>query len=145
MSRTANRFTNPVTAAYYDWPQNHLEEERLGKARNIEHTAPTNAVGLVKQQSDESPLVLSWRGHILRKAQHDTMWEWYALCETQSIYIRDFTGDEYEVLITEFNPIRKRTVKNPQDPVNAPLWYWEYTLTMEVLTVRTGALTVVTP
>lgn len=140
-----NRFTDPATNDTYDWQINHSEEESFGKTRNIEHTAPTSGTGLVKQQSDDGPLVIKVKGVMLHKAQVQEFINWWKVTHSRTIYFKDFTGDEYEVLITSFLPLRKRTIRNPRDFANAPLWYWEYELEMEVITVRSGLWVGVTP
>lgn len=145
MARTANRFINPATAVEYAWAVNHREEDDGGQERSIERGAPTGAVGLVRQQGDESPLTFRYKGTILTEAQLETMIDWYVLCRTQTIYFRDFAGDEYEVVITGFKPRRIAVVQNKRDLVNAPLWKWEYEIAMEVLTVRSGPWVGITP
>lgn len=143
MSR--NVFTDPATARSYEWKINHSEEEEFGKRRSIEHGALTNGTGLVRQQSDDSPLILRLRGVIFHKAQLEEMISWWKLTETQTIYFRDFMGDEYEVIITEFIPNRERTIKNPRDFANAPYWFWRYEMAMEVVTIRDGTWEGVSP
>jgi hypothetical protein len=133
-----NVFTNPANGQTYVWPINHDAEEAFGKTREIEHTAPTSGIGLLRQQGDDQPLVIKLAGTILTKAQRDAMVAWYELCEGQTIYWTDFAGESYEVLITEFSPIRKRAARNMRDPVGAPLWFWTYSLSMEVITTRVG-------
>lgn len=128
------QFRDPFgVVAAYSFQVNHSDEDAQEKKRNIETTAPTTGVGFVRQQGDASPEVLRYSGTILHKAQKDAMDAYYALCDTQTIFFRDFTGEEREVMITNFNPVRKRAAANPQDPVNAPLHYWTYTIEMQVI------------
>lgn len=140
-----NRFTDPLSAAVYDWPINHSEEESFGRARNIEHTAPTSGNGLVRQQGDDPPMTIRLSGTIFHKAQHDAFIGWFALSRTQTIYFKDFTGDEFEVQITAFQPVRKRTLRNPRDFANAPLWYWTYSIEMEIVRFITSAWSATLP
>lgn len=128
-----NRFTNPLDGTFYDWQVNHSEEQTLGRTRSFDHTAPTSGNGLIRQQGDDPPMVIHLQGTILHKAQHTQMVNWFNLSRTQTIYFTDFTGDQYEVVITSFLPVRKRTVKNPKDYANAPYWYWTYDIEMEVV------------
>jgi hypothetical protein len=72
------------------------------------------------------------------EAQLEAMIDWYILCKTQTIYFYKYSGDQYEVLITDFKPTEKKTIHNPKDFANAPLWYWNYTITIEVVTVLSG-------
>jgi hypothetical protein len=130
----------------YPWPFNHTDESDFGKSRNIEHGGNTGDVGFVRQQSDDSPLILRFSGVILLQSQVEAMLEWFELCKTQTIYFRDFTGiDEYEVIVTRFVPTRHYTVKNPRDSANAPTWYWRYEIDMDVIDVRAGVWEGVTP
>ncbi len=137
MSRTANKFTDPKTAKAYNWPVNHSEEGEAGVARSVTHGARSGN-GLVSQQADDQPLVLKYTGTIFHLAQVQEMLAWYLLCRTQTIYFTDFAGEEFEVIVTAFRPVRKRTLRNPRDFANAPLWYWSYEIEMEVVAARKG-------
>lgn len=140
-----DKFTNPRNGEIYEWHTGHSEEEANGKTRTIQESANTGNTGLVKQQGDVQPLVLKYSGTILFKKQIEEFWRWYELCETQTIFFTDYAGEEYEVLITSFLPQRKPTVKNPKDFANAPRHYWSYSITMEVIAVRSGVMSGVTP
>ena len=145
MTRTPNVFTDPKTGNNYAWPINHNEEGDIGKSRQMGDGAATNNIGLIPQQGAPTPLVLTWKGTILKRAQLVAMVGWYQLCDTQSIYVSDAAGNSYEVLITDFTAQRKPAAANPQDPVNAPTWYWTYTITMRVLRVIAGEWAGVAP
>jgi len=145
MPRVAWRFTNPQNAAIYDFAINPAEEEPFGKRRNVEHSAPTGLTGLVRQQGEDQPLVLKASGTILQESQLTTMIAWFQLCRSQTIYLRDHASDSYEGIISAFEPTRKRTIRNPRDPVNAPLHYWTYDLEFEVVRIIAGPWAGVTP
>lgn len=147
MARVANRFTNPRLGTIYDWPLNHDTEEGMEKRRNIEHSAPTGqgsdaSVGLIKQQGDDSPMLIKLGGKILDRDQHVAFLAWWKLCQTQTIYFRDFASNEYEVLITAYSPQRQRVVRNTRGGTDlateAPQNTWAYTLEMEVVRVISG-------
>lgn len=141
-----NYFIDPAgVRTTYPWQINHSDEDEFGKSRNIQHGAKTASTGLVKQQSDDSPMVMRVRGVILHKAQIQEMIAWWKLCETQTIHFTDFTGDTYEVIITAFKPTREKTIKNPRDYANAPYWIWKYELEMEVVTFISSIWSAVTP
>lgn len=140
-----NIFTDPATAKTYSWQINHSEEQEFGKRRNVSHGALTNGTGLVRQQSDDSPLILQLKGTIFHLVQFEEMIAWWKLCEKQTINFKDFSGDEYEVIITEFLPVRERTVKNPRDYANVPYWFWKYDITMEVVRIISGTWQGVSP
>jgi hypothetical protein len=139
MARVANRFT-AADGTFYDWLVNHDEEDAFGRERNIEVTATVaGATGnLVRQQGDDSPPRLRLSGKILHQSQVIQMDYWMLRTRYETIHFRDFAGDEYEVIITSFQPKRIRTIKNPRDPA-APLWYWSYTLEMQVIRAIAGA------
>lgn len=139
MARSPNMFVDPngVRAAY-SWPINHLEEDAVGQHRNIQFSAPTGHLGLVEHQGDADPLVLSWKGTILTRAQLVEMLKWFQLCQSQTIFLFDFAGDGYEVTWANFDPTRKAVARNQADLGNAPLWIWEYTAQFNVITFLAG-------
>jgi hypothetical protein len=135
-----NRFTDPAgVKAHYDWQVNHTEEPEFGKTRTVQATPNTANTGFIIQQSDDGPLSFRVQGTIFHKAQLEEFISWYKLCEQRSIYFRDFANDSYEVLITSFRPTRHRTIRNPRDYANAPLWFWRYEMEMMVLRVISGS------
>jgi hypothetical protein len=139
VARSPNQFVDPANRlAPFVWPINHNEEQAVNKSRQMSDGASTDNVGLIPQQGAPTPMVLQWKGSILTKAHLDAMLQWWELCETQTIYVQDFSSAIYEVLITDFDPQRVAVVRNPRDPANAPTWYWTYTLTMRVLQVLSG-------
>lgn len=141
-----NRFVNPANGAVYNWQINHTEEDQQGKTRNITRTATTAGIGVIRQQGDDGQLILKLSGTILHRAQYQAFWQWYQLCNTQTIYFYDFDDQGYEVQITSFQYARKRTLRNPRDP-SAAHHYWTYTMELEVYKVLGGdlALAGVTP
>jgi hypothetical protein len=138
-------FTDPLTGATYPWLIGHDTEDSAGKQRQIQESANTANTGLVKQQGDTTPVILKYSGKILHLSQLQQFWKWFELCETQTIYFSDYAGDTYEVIITDFSPVRKATVRNPKDFANAPFWYWTYSISMEVIRVISGSMAGVTP
>lgn len=140
MTRVANRFTNPLTGAIYDWPLNHETEEDLGKRNSLEVTFNTGSGLPVFQQGNSDPMTLRFEGRALTEAHITNLWGWFGLTRTQTVYFRDFAGDEYEVIITDFRPRRIRAAKNLRDLTNAPLNTWTYTIEMTIIRVRSGPL-----
>lgn len=136
MARTPNRFT-ASDDTYYDWHVNHDEEDSFGKTRTYEHTALLKGTGLVIQQGDDQPMQIKVSGTIFHRAQIEAFDAWMAWTKVETIHFRDFAGDEYEVLITSFQPKRVRTLLNPRDS-GAPLHYWKYSLEMEVVEIISG-------
>lgn len=130
-----NKFVNPKTAAEYSWDINHSEEDETGQERTVQDGANAGNTGLLPQQADDQPLTFRYTGTILKKAQVEQMIGWFRLCKTQTIHLEDFAGEKYEVLITSFKTTRKRTIRNPRDFANAPLWYWHYTIEMRVIRI----------
>lgn len=139
MAYGRNVFRAPSGAlAPYAWQVNHSDEEEVGRRRNIETTAPTSNVGLVMQQGSDGPMILRFTGTILHASQFAAMRAYFNLSRTETIIFTDFAGDSYEVVITAFNPTRKRTLRNPRD-VSIHLHYWTYTIELTVVRVLTGA------
>lgn len=137
--RVSNRFEDPSgTLGVYNWHINHNEEQGSSKARAIEHTANTGLTGLVRQQGAETPFVMQLKGTILQEVQHVKFLQFFEACSSRTIRYYDFNGDGYEVLITRYDHPRRRTVRNPRDPVDAPMHVWDYTLEMEVITFLSG-------
>jgi hypothetical protein len=118
--------------ATYQLQINHYEEAGNEQTRNVERTANTAGTGFVRQQGASTPEVRRWSGTILTKDQHDQMQAYYLACSTRTIFFTDFTGEEREVVITGFNPVRKATLRNRRDP-SIPYHYWTYEITMEVV------------
>lgn len=145
MSRSPNIFTNPATGATYSWEINHLTEDESGKKTNITDSAPTGGLGLMPQQGASEPITFTYHGTILTKAQLDQMIAWRQLCESQTIYFQDFSGDKYEVTITQFSYQRVAVAQNPRDMTHAPTWKWQYTIAMRVLRVISGSWVGTTP
>lgn len=131
--------------ADYPWPLNHTDEDPVGKKRNISYGANTAGTGLIKQQSDSSPLVLRWKGRILEESQNQAFWEWFQLCESQTIYVEDFAGAQYEVTISDYEPTRRGVVRNSRGGTTNPDYIYEYTLEMQVIRVISGPAAGITP
>lgn len=144
--RIAERFRDPIgVLPNYEFHVNHETEEGQERRISVETTAPVSGVGFIRQQGAASPQILKYSGTILRQDQHDAMDAYFSACAgvngtgaavaggSRTVFFRDFTGVEVEVLITAFNPVRKRVAWNQQDSVNAPHHIWTYTLEMQVI------------
>lgn len=137
MSRLPNIFRDPKgVRPQYAWQINHSEEQPVSKSRQMGDGAPTSNVGLIPQQGPATPIIFQWKGTIFDIGQLTEMLAWWQLCETQSIYLIDFSGAEYEVIIEDFAQNRKGVARNPRD-VTRP-WIWEYTINMRILHVYSG-------
>lgn len=125
----------------YVWQVNHESEEEMGAELNVQRTAPVSGVGFVRQEGEPSPLLLRWKGTILHRNQHQKMWAFFDACRgfngpKRTIRVTDFSGAQFEVFITAFNPIRVRAQKNPKGANDIERqYYWTYDITMEVVTV----------
>lgn len=133
-----NYFTNPANSVDYVWTVNHDEEQEFGKSRNIDRTGRSGNTGLVRQQGDDGPLIMTLSGRIVHRAQYVMMWQIFELCRTQTVYFTDFDGQSFEVLVTEFRPLRRRG-KTSKDP-STPRHFWEYTMTLDIIRVISGDL-----
>lgn len=145
MARRGTVFFDPQTGDSYTWPVNHNEEDPIGKSRQMADGAPTSGIGLIPQEGVPTPLVLTWKGEIYTLEHLQNIVLFYTFCDSRSIHVTDPAGSTYEVLITDFTQSRHPTARNDKDPINAPTWYWAYTLTMRVLTVISGEWAGVTP
>ena len=115
----------------YEFQVNHSEEEAIDQSRNLTRQAVTTGPKFVLQQGESSPRTLRYLGTILLPAQLNAMQAYFLACDTRTIFFRDVSGSEYEVLITRFSPQRKPTLRNPRSL--SLLWFWNYTLEMEVI------------
>jgi hypothetical protein len=136
--RVSNRFIDPKTAEVYDWPINHEAEQNGGRSRAVDSSQNIDGTRTIQSQGELEPLKFTFTGTILDQAQHDALWAWVAKCETQTIHLRDFAGDEYEGIIDTFQPIRVRVAQNPRQPTKP--WKWTYTMSFTVVKVVSGAL-----
>lgn len=141
MAYGRNQFIDaaPGGLGAYSWTINHKAEREFGGKRNVERTATTDGIGVVRQQGTDEPLMIQLEGTILDEAQHQAFIAYYAICRYRTIDFVDFAGNRYEVQITSYLPTRVATVRNPRHPVgDGSLHYYTYTLEMDVLTVRSG-------
>lgn len=118
--------------ATYQLAVNHLEEDGLDYSRSMEKTAVTTGANFVLQQGQTTGGTLRYKGTILTAAQYTAMKAYYDACQNRTVFFTDFTGTEYEVIITRFNPSRHATVRNPRDS-SIPWHYWTYEIDMEVV------------
>lgn len=130
-----NALWNPVTDHTYEWAINHSEEDEITVGRQIDHGAPAATVAVVRQQRPAGSLVLSLSGTILDPAQQAELEDFFDDCDDTTLYYRDSETDTYEVVITSFDSKRVRTARNP---VTAGLFYWTYSITMDVVRVLSG-------
>lgn len=151
--RVANTFIDPVTGETYDWAINHNDETGTaskgggqgGLERNYTVSAPTSFGIAIRQQAANDPLTFSWKGTALTRFQHQEFLRWYQKCSAYPIFLRDFSGDEYEVLITAYIPVRKAVVANRNDLTNAATWVYDYQIDFDVIRVVSGDYLAVNP
>jgi hypothetical protein len=147
--RVANQFIDPVTNETWNWQVNHKDETgggstsaNSGLQRNFTYSSPTSNIGLIRQQAAATPLTLGYKGTFLKRVQHQEFLRWWTKCEFYSIFLRDFAGELYEVMITGYNPQRKPVAINPQDPgdpsTHAPLWVYDFEIDMDVISFLSG-------
>lgn len=136
MARTPNQFIDPRgILAPYSWHINHDTEQEVGRDRAMAQVAPAAGVGHVLQQGDESPLVFTYSGSILQPEQRDAMTAYFNACHSRTIYFYDCLGNQAEVVITSWKPLRVRCARNPRTGGTV---YWTYSITMQVVRVLAG-------
>jgi hypothetical protein len=139
MTRIGNLFQDPANVLPpYVWEVNHNEEGDQPKRRSIDHTANTAGTGLVRQQGAQTPLILNYSGNFLTENQLLRMLQYFQACETRTIFFTDFDGNQSEVIITSFSAPRLRAAKNPKGGSAAPMWYWKFSVEMEVVRAISG-------
>jgi hypothetical protein len=144
--RVGNQFIDPATGETWTWPINHSDETGTaakgggqgGLERNYTVSAPTSLGIAIRQQAANDPMSISWKGTALTRAQHQKFLYWFSKCSSHSIILRDFSGDEFEVVITAYIPQRKPAAINRNDMVNAPYWYYDFQIDMDVITAISG-------
>lgn len=115
----------------YSFDIGHHEEDPDDQRRNITRTARTDGVGFVRQQSDKSPQTFKFAGTIMKAEQKTAMQGYFDACDNRTVFFRDYTGTEYEVLITVFSCTRVPVLRNMRDP--SIMHIWKYNLEMEVI------------
>lgn len=134
--RQPNTFIDPAgVKAQYQWTINHEKEEEVDNSRGLTDGAPTSDIGLLPQQGPPKPLKFTWEGKLFTQADKNAMDSWWVLCESQSIYLIDFAGSEYEIVIEDWKPKRVGVAWNKRGQIP---FLWEYTIVIRVLTVLSG-------
>lgn len=126
------RFVNPANGDEYVWHMGPESEEPTGKPRQIVTVPSTRGGKTYRQTAGTEPFTIAWAGKFEHRAQHVAMWQWYQLCENQTIHLYDFDGQGYEVQITDFKPVRRRKLSYTGKDSSVPHHYWEYTITFVV-------------
>lgn len=133
-------FIDPATGTTYEWHRGYEAEEDSGKTRQISGQANTGQTGRVRQQGDDGPYVRTVTGKIVHAAQRQQFWEWYELCKTQTIHLRDHDGAVYEGQIVALNMHPVRRLPNLAPDQNLRHVYYEYSLAFDVYDFVSGAM-----
>lgn len=133
-------FINPSDGTTYSWPRGYATEDDAGKTRQITGQANTGGTGRVRQQGDAGPYVRTLHGKIVHLAQHAAFWQWFALCDTQTIHFRDFDGAVFEVQITALTMHQISRLPNLAPDQNLRNSYYEWTMAMEVYGFVSGSM-----
>jgi hypothetical protein len=135
-------FTNPKTGATYIWPINPGYDgvtQAAQKQRQIERTSNTANVGATKQQGDDGPYIIHWEPLIFHAAHETALWQWYAICKLQTIYLTDWNGEECEGQIITLSRQQIGALGGPGD-TNSRLFYCKYVFEFEVYRFISGVL-----
>lgn len=140
-----NKFSSWDGGDVYVWHRNHDSpdgEEAVGQTRTLVRDPSTGGAigGGVLQQGDDGPMELKMKGKIWHQAQYERMWDFWNRSRTETIMFTDFTGADYEVMFTDFQPKRVGLLRNKHDPANMPNFRYDYTLTLTIITIFSGPL-----
>lgn len=136
-TRVALADVAPGGLGFYQWPLNYDEEGEFGRRRNYDRSASTSGVGVVRQQGDDGPIVITISGVILQADQHTYFCAFMKTGKLRTLIFTDFEGFQYEVLMTAYLPTRVRVGRNPRDP-SIPYHYYKYSMEMEAVRVISG-------
>lgn len=132
-ARIGNQFIDPTgIQPPYTWAINHDTMDPGGRRRTTAQTAVTSGIGIVRQQGSETPLGMTLKGTILTEIQRLQFVGWWTLCRTQTIYFYEFSGEQYEVIITDYNDVKVRVAYNKND-ATIPYHVYTYTLVMDII------------
>lgn len=135
-------FTNPATGAQYVWPHNPPPDgitQPSQKQRQIDRASSTGNVGATKQQGDDGPYILHWEPLVFTAAHEEALFTWYALCDTQTIYLTDWNGEEYEGQIVTLGRQQIGALGGPGD-TSQRLFYSKFIFEFEVYRFISGPL-----
>lgn len=134
-------FTNPKTNAIYAWPVNPPPDgpQQAQKLRQIQRTSNTGNVGVTKQQGDDGAFILHWTFNVFHAAQQQALWQWYMICKSQTIYLTDWEGNEYEGQIIAVTEQWQGALAGPGD-TNSRMGYVKMEMQFEVYRFISGAM-----
>lgn len=128
-----NRFLDPDTGDTYTWAINEgWDGHDTTGIDNASTWSATTGGSAIPQFGESQPERVTLRGTILHEAQHQAFLDWAALSALHSIYFRDFTNVEKEVVIVRYKPTRVGVGRNTSDP-SIPHHIYRYELEFLVL------------
>lgn len=134
------RFTDPATGATYDWainPGYAGVTAPTQKQRNITRTSSTSNGAPTRQQGDDGPSLIRWEVEVFTEAHELQLWVWYQLCKTQTIYLRDWAGEECEGQIVVLGRQQVGVVRGPGDASERGM-YAKYVFEFEIYRFISG-------
>lgn len=134
-------FTNPANGQTYVWPHNPPPDgiQPAQKQRQIDRASNTGNVGATKQQGDDGPFIIHWEPVVFTAAHEQALWTWWQLCKSQTIYLTDFDGEEFEGQIITLSRQQIGAMKGPGD-VNDRMFYAKYVFEFEVYRFVSGLM-----
>lgn len=135
-------FTNPADGQTYQWPINPGFDgvtQPATKQRQIDRTSNTGNVGATKQQGDDGSYVLHWEPLIFHAEHERQLFAWFQLCKSQTIYLTDWNGEQYEGQIITLARTRQGAGGGPGD-TNSRGFYETYVFEFEVWRFISGML-----
>lgn len=132
-------FINPKTNATYVWPVNPPPDgpQQTQKLRQIQRASNTGNVGVTKQQGDDGSFILHWTFNVFHAAHQQALWQWYMICKSQTIYLTDWEGNEYEGQIIAVGEQWQGALAGPGD-TNARMGYAKMEMQFEVYRFVSG-------
>lgn len=131
MARAA--LIDPATGERVVFEMNPSSQEDGKRERSVAVLKPAAAgwrpVSSTLQQSERGPLTKRYSGLAPSRAQHAMLLRFRALSEEQSVIFEDPDGTTREVLVTAYEPTRRRVVRGPRGGLEV----WNYQLELQVL------------
>lgn len=128
----------------YSWDINYNEESDFGQRRSLDMFSNTSGLGFVLQQGPDEPMQISVSGTALKKSQHQAFIRFFKASRDHTIVFQDFEQAMFEVMMTAYQPRRRRAAANPRGRAEGNgLHTYDYSMEFMVINVLSGDWTLV--